>query len=101
MIGSPLLIAEKARGRLQAILSGDVDAAESIEDIDLSNLPDSTDLVITACEVNSLHGTGTLLLRIFPTRNRSSRSALRISTTAYRISAVSGCAFRWLRRRDR
>jgi hypothetical protein len=66
MIGSPLLIAEKARGRLQAILSGQVDAAESIEDIDLSSLPDSTDLVITACEVNSLHGTGTLLLRIFP-----------------------------------
>ena len=66
MIGSPLLIAEKARARLQAILSGQVDAAESIEDIDLSSLPDSTDLVITACEVNSLHGTGTLLLRIFP-----------------------------------
>jgi hypothetical protein len=66
MIGSPLLIAEKARARLQAILSGQVDAAESIEDIDLSSLPDATDLVITACEVNSLHGTGTLLLRIFP-----------------------------------
>jgi hypothetical protein len=66
MIGSPLLIAEKARARLQAILSGQVDAAESIEEVDLSRLPDSTDLVITACEVNSLHGTGTLLLRIFP-----------------------------------
>ena len=66
MIGSPLLIAEKARARLQAILSGQVDAADSVEDIDLSSLPDSSDLVITACEVNSLHGTGTLLLRIFP-----------------------------------
>lgn len=66
MIGSPLVIAEKARARLQGILSGQVDAAESIEEVDLSSLPDSTDLVITACEVNSLHGTGTLLLRIFP-----------------------------------
>ncbi len=66
MIGSPLVIAEKARARLQAILSGDVDAAETIEKVDLASLPDATDLVITACEVNPLHGTGTLLLRIFP-----------------------------------
>ena len=66
MIGSPLVIAEKARARLQAILSGQVDAADTIEEVDLTSLPDSTDLVITACEVNPLHGTGTLLLRIFP-----------------------------------
>jgi hypothetical protein len=66
MIGSPLLIAEKARARMHAILSGEVDAADSIEEVDLSRLPDSTDLLITACEVNSSHGTGTLLLRIFP-----------------------------------
>jgi len=66
MIGSPLVIAEKARARLQAILSGEVDAAQTIEEVDLASLPDSTDLVITACEVNALHGTGTLLLRIFP-----------------------------------
>jgi len=66
MIGSPLLIAEKARARMQAILSGEVDAADSIEEVDLSSLPDSTDLLITAVEVNPLHGTGTLLLRMFP-----------------------------------
>ncbi|HTQ18071.1 hypothetical protein [Mycobacterium sp.] len=66
MIGSPLVIAQKARARLDAILSGQVDAAETIEEVDLSSLPDATDLVITACEVNPLHGTGTLLLRIFP-----------------------------------
>jgi hypothetical protein len=65
MIGSPLLIAEKARARMHAILSGQADAADFIEEVDLSNLPDSTDVLITACEVNSLHGTGTLLLRIF------------------------------------
>lgn len=52
MIGSPLVIAEKARARLQAILSGEVDAAASIEEVDLASLPDSVDLVITACEVN-------------------------------------------------
>jgi len=66
MIGSPLLIAEKARARMHAILSGQADAADFIEEVDLSSLPDSTDLLITACEVNTLHGTGTLLLRIFP-----------------------------------
>ena len=75
MIGSPLVIAEKARARLRAILSGDMDAAGAYAGLDLANLPDAADLVITACEVNALHGTGTLLLRIFP--NQASIISLR------------------------
>jgi hypothetical protein len=66
MIGSPLVIAEKARARLRAMLSGDLDAAANSAELELTGWPVSADLVITACEVNSLHGTGTLLLRIFP-----------------------------------
>jgi hypothetical protein len=51
---------------LQAML----DSARSADgpfrgDVELVRLPNPADLVITACEVNELHGTGTLLLRIF------------------------------------
>jgi hypothetical protein len=66
MIGSPLVIAEKARARLRAAMT----AARSGETFqggaELVRLPEPADLVITACEVNELHGTGTLLMRIFP-----------------------------------
>jgi hypothetical protein len=66
MIGSPLLIAQKVRARLKAA----VEASRSGEPIvgvpAASPMPNPGDLVITACEVNSMHGTGTLLLRYFP-----------------------------------
>jgi hypothetical protein len=65
MIGSPLIIAEKARARLQAILAAKDNDAEMQECTELLKLPDPADLVITASEVNALHGTGSLLLRIF------------------------------------
>ena len=75
MIGSPLVIAEKARARLRAILSGDVDLVESSAGLEITHLPDVADLLITACEVNTFHGTGTLLMRIFP--DQSSMISLR------------------------
>ena len=65
MVGSPLMIAEKARARLQAVLAGGKIDSQSQHKTELTRLPDPSDLVITACEVNSMHGTGTLLLRIF------------------------------------
>lgn len=68
MIGSPLLIAARARGRLQsaidAVKQGRTPDLRGTADI--SKLPASADVVITAAEVNELHGTGTLLFRIFP-----------------------------------
>ncbi|HEX4478575.1 MAG TPA: hypothetical protein VH142_26015 [Polyangiaceae bacterium] len=66
MIGSPLVIAEKARARLRSVLTAIRDnEGTPQEGAALVTLPDPADLVITACEVNELHGTGTLLLRIF------------------------------------
>ncbi|HEV3119837.1 MAG TPA: hypothetical protein VGY58_22445 [Gemmataceae bacterium] len=65
MIGSPLLIAEKARARLQAILAAARDGSEARQQTEVMRLPDPADLVITPCEVGPVHGTGTLLLRIF------------------------------------
>jgi hypothetical protein len=65
VIGSPIIIAEKARARLQAILAGNREGADRGNRAAVMHLPDPADLVITACEVNTLHGTGTLLLRIF------------------------------------
>lgn len=65
MIGSPLVIAEKARARLQAVLAGKHEGVEAYDPPDVTELPDPADLVISACEVNTQHGTGTLLLRIF------------------------------------
>ncbi len=68
MVGSPLVIAEKARARLQSVLTSLRDGRP--EDVQrqagLNHLPPESDVVITPCEVNELHGTGTLLLRIFP-----------------------------------
>jgi hypothetical protein len=65
MIGSPLIIAAKARERLQAVLAGKHQGVEDYYPPDVTELPDPADIVISACEVNSQHGTGTLLLRIF------------------------------------
>jgi hypothetical protein len=66
MIGSPLIIAEKARARLNAMLKSARDGhANQDWAASVAQLPDPADLVITACEVNELHGTGTLLMRIF------------------------------------
>jgi hypothetical protein len=67
MVGSPLVIAERARARLQAMLT----SMRNGEGIPLngpqpSHLPTPADLIITPCEVNEQHGTGTLLLRMFP-----------------------------------
>lgn len=68
MIGSPLLIAAKARARLQLAVSSVKEgrAPELGGQIDITKLPNPADVVITAAEVNNFHGTGTLLCRIFP-----------------------------------
>ena len=75
MVGSPLLIAEKARSRLQSVITSlREDRPASLH---VTPLPNPADVVITPCEVNELHGTGTLLLRIF--RDSSSVVSLRTS----------------------
>jgi hypothetical protein len=67
LIGSPLVVAQQARARMQAMLatlregSSDKSAPVALA----SRMPAVADVVITACEVTSAHGTGTLLLRIF------------------------------------
>ncbi|MFZ1080209.1 MAG: hypothetical protein WAN31_11085, partial [Methylovirgula sp.] len=66
MIGSPLIIAAKARARLQAVLAAKHEGVEAYDPPDVAELPDPADVVINACEINTKHGTGTLLLRIFP-----------------------------------
>jgi len=66
MIGSPLLIAEKARERLRAAvrtLRGEQSPEGLL--VHTGDIPDPADLVITACEVNEAHGTGTLIRRMF------------------------------------
>lgn len=65
MIGSPLIIAEKARNRLQAVMASMRQGAIETSQVDIIHLPDPADIVISPCEVNRSHGTGTLLLRIF------------------------------------
>jgi hypothetical protein len=68
MIGSPLVIAEQARARMNAVL----DKLKQGKDIGTSGLIkmrrtlQEADIVITSCEVGPAHGTGTLLLRLFP-----------------------------------
>ncbi|MGB7126493.1 MAG: hypothetical protein WBD42_06670 [Methylovirgula sp.] len=66
MIGIPLIIAAKARARLQAVLAAKHEGVEAYDPPDVAELPDPADVVINACEINTKHGTGTLLLRIFP-----------------------------------
>lgn len=63
MVGSPLLIAEKARTRLQSVIASLREGRPT--NLNVVRLPNPADVVVTPCEVNELHGTGTLLLRIF------------------------------------
>jgi hypothetical protein len=68
VIGSPLVIAEQARARMQAVL-GKIKQGENVGAsglVKLRNTPKEADIVITSCEVSPAHGTGTLLLRMFP-----------------------------------
>jgi len=68
VIGSPLVIAEQARARMQAVL-GKIKQGEDVGASGLVKIlqnPKAADVIITACEVSPAHGTGTLLLRIFP-----------------------------------
>jgi hypothetical protein len=62
MVASPLVMAEKARARLKSIVTTFREQSEEKR----VPLPDEVDVVITPCEVNQLHGTGTLLHRLFP-----------------------------------
>jgi hypothetical protein len=68
VIGSPLVIAEQARARMQAVLA----KVKQGQDVGASGLvkihqnPKEADVIITSCEVSPAHGTGTLLLRMFP-----------------------------------
>jgi hypothetical protein len=75
MVGSPLLIAEKARSRLQSVIASLREGRPA--NLNVIRLPNPADVVVTPCEVNELHGTGTLLLRIF--RDWSSVVSLRTS----------------------
>jgi hypothetical protein len=66
MVGSPLLIAEKARARLRAaVLSLQEGQQPDGFRANSGDIPDPADLIITACEVNEAHGTGTLIRRMF------------------------------------
>jgi hypothetical protein len=79
MIGSPLLIAERARARLRSVVDSMQSgrAPESNGQVDVTSLPPESDIVTTAAEINEFHGTGTLLFRIFP--DASSIISLRTS----------------------
>jgi hypothetical protein len=66
MVGSPLLIAEKARARLRsAVLSLKEGREFEGPKGNSADVPDPADMIITACEVNEAHGTGTLIRRMF------------------------------------
>lgn len=67
MIGSPLMIAEKAREKLRSAVAA-MQQGQSPDGLVIhsGDIPDPADLVITACEVNEAHGTGTLVRRMFP-----------------------------------
>jgi hypothetical protein len=79
MIGSPLLIAERARARLRSVVDSMQNgrAPETGGQVDVTSLPPESDVVTTAAEINEFHGTGTLLFRIFP--DASSIISLRTS----------------------
>ncbi len=80
MVGSPLIIAEQARARLQSVLTSMKEGRDSdFNQQSASRLPSPADLIITPCEVNEQHGTGTLLLRIFP----DSRSIISLRTSNF------------------
>lgn len=68
MIGSPLVIAEQARARMRAVLNK-LNEGEDVGSSGLVKIGRSlkeADAIITSCEVSPAHGTGTLLLRMFP-----------------------------------
>jgi hypothetical protein len=67
MIGSPLMIAEKAREKLRKAVAA-MQQGRSPENLVVHSgeVPDPADLIVTACEVNEAHGTGTLVRRMFP-----------------------------------
>lgn len=79
MVGSPIALSNSARNRLRllsnSLLSGAVPSVHEFPEI--SRIPPECDLVITPCEVNQQHGTGTLLKRYFPDQSEivSVRSA--------------------------
>jgi hypothetical protein len=77
MVGNPLLIAEKARLRLQSMVASMREGRPPVGQNGAVKLPVPADLVITPCEVKETHGTGTLLLRMF--RDSSSIVSLRTS----------------------
>jgi hypothetical protein len=76
MVASPLVMAEKARARLKSVVSTFGSVAP---DGEKAILPALVDIVITPCEVNQLHGTGTLLFRLFP----DSREILSLRTSSF------------------
>jgi hypothetical protein len=79
MVGSPVVIAGKARARLQSVITS-MREGRSLEvegQAGVAKLPASADVIVTPCEVNELHGTGTLLLRVF--QDSSSIVSLRTS----------------------
>jgi hypothetical protein len=77
MVGNPLIIAEKARLRLQSMVISMREGRPPEGRNGVMKLPSPADLVITPCEVKETHGTGTLLLRMF--RDSSSIVSLRTS----------------------
>jgi hypothetical protein len=67
LIGSPLVIAEQARARINAVI-GKLKQGEDLGASGLIKIPATlkeASVIITSCEVSPAHGTGTLLLRMF------------------------------------
>ena len=78
MVGNPLVVAGKARLRLQSmVISMGEPPEQKGQNGARRKLPSPVDIVITPCEVKETHGTGTLLLRMF--RDSSSIVSLRTS----------------------
>ena len=87
MVGSPLIIAEKARARLQSVVTSLREGRPT--NLSSLRLPSPADVVVTPCEVNDLHGTGILVSRIF--HDWSSIVSLRTSNF-YDVPQVFGAA---------
>lgn len=87
MVGSPLLIAEKARARLRLVLSSMQEG--QAPNFSAFKLPSPADIVVTPCEVVDLHGTGVLVSRMFA--DSSSIVSLR-STNFYDVPQEFGAA---------
>lgn len=87
MVGSPLLIAEKARARLRLVLSSMQEGRAP--NFSALRLPSPADIVVTPCEVVDLHGTGVLVSRMFP--DASSIVSLR-SSNFYDVPQEFGAA---------